>query len=104
MDASEVEVDVAASEVPGVVSLQDRMHCGRCKRSVRPVRPWPHWQKLRWVYFSGLGLALCGAPVILADGFFMIPMLMLYMSAIGPLNRMSRQRPTCSRCSNVLEA
>jgi len=97
-----VDSDVSASDAPGVVNLQDRMHCGRCKRSVRPVRPWPHWRLLRMIYFGGLGLALCGAPVILADGFIMIPTLMLYMSAIGPINRLAREVPTCSRCSAQL--
>jgi hypothetical protein len=32
----------------------------------------------------------------------MIPSLMLYMSAIGPLNSFVRQRPTCSRCSAII--
>ena len=54
-------------------------------------------------YFGGLGLALCGAPVILADGFFMIPTLMLYMSAIGPLNSFVRKKANCSRCSAIVD-
>ena len=82
--------------------IVDALPCSRCHADVRPVRPWPHWRRLRMAYFGGLGLALCGAPVILADGFVMIPLLMLYMSAIGPLNALARERPTCSRCSNVL--
>ena len=101
--AMQVDVDVSASEVPGVVNLQDRMHCGRCKKAVRPVRPWPHWRRLRYLYFAGLGAALFAAPVILADGFILIPTLMMYMSAIGPINRLARQRATCSRCSALLE-
>lgn len=76
--------------------------CPRCARPVEPIRPWPHWRKVRVGYFCGLGVALCAAPVILADGFVMIPMLMLYMAAIGPLNALSRQRPVCPRCSYVL--
>jgi len=85
-----------------IVDIQDRLPCPRCARAVRPIRPWPHWKKARIAYFSVLGLALCGAPVILADGFILIPTLMLYMSAIGPLNSFARQRPVCSRCSAVL--
>jgi ribosomal protein S27AE len=96
-----LDADVA-SEVPGVVRLEDRMHCGRCKRAVRPIRPWPYWRQLRVGYYVGLGMGVCAFPVILADGFFMIPTFMLYMSAIGPLNRFARQRATCSRCSAVL--
>ena len=71
---------------------------------MRPIRPWPHWRKVRMAYFGGRAVALCGAPVILADGFFMIPCLMLYMSAIGPLNSFVRVKPSCSRCSAVLAA
>lgn len=96
-----VDAEVA-TEFPGVVRLEDRMHCDRCKRSVRPVRPWPHWRRVRIAYFMGLASAVFAFPVILADGFFLIPTFMLYMSAIGPLNRLARQRPTCSRCSNIL--
>jgi hypothetical protein len=81
----------------------DLVPCTRCRMEVVPVRPWPHWRKVQWAHRAGLGLALCGAPVILADGFVMIPMLMLYMSAIGPLNGFVRERPTCSRCGAEIE-
>ena len=53
-------------------------------------------------YFGALGLALCGGPVILADAFVMIPLLMVILVAIGPLNHLAKQRPVCSRCSAVL--
>jgi hypothetical protein len=76
--------------------------CPRCRTDVTAIRPWPHWKKLRAVYFGGLGVALLGAPVILADGFILIPTLMLYMSAIGTLNRLVRERPTCTRCGSDL--
>jgi hypothetical protein len=94
---------MSQSEAAPVLSLQDRVHCPRCHKAVRPIRPWPHWRKVRIAYFGGLALALCGGPVILADGFIMIPTLMLYISAIGPLNSFVRVRPLCSRCSAVLE-
>ena len=86
-----------------VVDLQDLIRCPRCLNAVRPIRPWPHWRKVRMAYFGGLGLALCGGPVILADAFVLIPSLMLYMSAIGPLNSLARARPVCSRCSALVE-
>ncbi len=91
-------------ETGQVLSLEDRVRCPRCQNAVRPIRPWPHWRKVRMAYFGGLGLALCGGPVILADGFIMIPTLMLYISAIGPLNSFVRVRPVCSRCSAELDA
>jgi len=85
--------------LPDAVLPDGVLVCWRCRQQTEPLRPWPHWRKVRIAYFAGLALALCGGPVILADGFIMIPMLMLYMSAIGPLNSLVRQRPSCNRCS-----
>jgi hypothetical protein len=73
-------------------------HCPRCRQDVRTVRPWPHWRKLRYGYFAGLGVALCGAPVILADAFILIPCLIVYIVAIGPLNSLVAKLPTCAQC------
>ena len=78
-------------------------HCPRCRQDVRTVRPWPHWRKVRYGYFGGLGLALLGAPVILADGFVLIPTLMLYIAAIGPLNSLVAKQPTCAQCGAIVE-
>jgi hypothetical protein len=78
-------------------------YCPRCRQDVRTVRPWPHWRKLRYLYFSLLGLALFGAPVILADGFILIPTLMIFIAAIGPLNSLVAKRPTCADCGAVVD-
>jgi hypothetical protein len=78
-------------------------HCSRCRADVRTVRPWPHWRKVRYVYFGLLGVALFGAPVILADGFILIPTLMVFIAAIGPLNSLISRRPTCAQCGAVAE-
>ena len=78
-------------------------YCPRCRQDVRTVRPWPHWRRVRYGYFGGLGLALCGAPVILADGFILIPLLMVFIAAIGPLNSLIAKRPTCARCGAEVE-
>jgi hypothetical protein len=77
-------------------------YCTRCHEDVRTVRPWPHWRKVRYGYFAGLCLALCGAPVILADGFVLIPTLMVFISAIGPLNALVHKQPTCAQCGAVV--
>lgn len=77
-------------------------HCGRCKRDVRTVRPWRHWRKVRYLYFAILGVALFGAPVLLCDGFVLIPLLMLFIVAIGPLNTLARAQPTCAECGAVV--
>lgn len=81
---------------------EDEVACGRCQRWMRPRRPWPHWGKVRVAYFSMFGLALFGGPVILADGFVLIPGLMLYLLAVGPLNSLARQRPMCRACGGLL--
>jgi hypothetical protein len=78
-------------------------HCSRCKRGVRTVRPWPHWRKLRYGYFGVLALALFCTPVILCDGFILIPMLMVFIAAIGPLNTLVATKPTCADCGAVIQ-
>jgi len=55
------------------------------------------------VYFGVLALALFGAPVILADGFVLIPTLMVFIAAIGPLNSLIAKRPTCAECGAQVE-
>ena len=73
-------------------------YCPRCRQDVRTIRPWPHWRKVRYGYFAILGVALCGAPVILVDGFVLIPSLMMFIAAIGPLNSLVAKQPTCAQC------
>jgi hypothetical protein len=78
-------------------------NCPRCARGVRTVQPWPHWRRVRYGYFSMLVLALFCAPVILADGFVLIPMLMVFIAAIGPLNALVAKLPTCAECGATIE-
>ena len=78
--------------------------CSRCNEAVRTVRPWPHWRRVRYGYFAGLLVALCGGPVIFTDGFVLIPMLMVYIAAIGPLNSLARAQPTCAQCGAIARA
>jgi hypothetical protein len=76
--------------------------CPRCHEAVRTVRPWPHWRKVRYGYFVGLAFMLClGPPVIFTDAFVMIPLLMVYIAAIGPLNSLVGTEPTCAQCGAV---
>jgi hypothetical protein len=74
--------------------------CPRCRCDVRTIRPWPHWRKVRYGYFATLGVALFGAPVILVDGFVLIPSLMVFIAAIGPLNSLVAKQPTCAQCGS----
>lgn len=77
--------------------------CPRCRTDVRTIRPWPHWRKVRIGYFATLGVALMGAPVILVDGFVLIPSLMVFIAAIGPLNSLVAKQPTCVQCGAPAE-
>jgi hypothetical protein len=79
-------------------------HCPRCREDVRTVRPWPHWRKVRYGYFGVLGCALFGSPVLLCDGFVLIPTLMLFMVAIGPLNSLIAKPITCAQCGAPVDA
>lgn len=58
---------------------------------------------MRYLYFASLGGALGMAPWILADGFVLIPSLMMFMVAIGPLNELVGKRPTCAQCGAIAE-
>ena len=78
-------------------------HCPRCVCGVRTVQPWPYWRRVRYGYFAVLCGALFCAPVILADGFVLIPMLMVFIAAIGPLNTLVAKRPTCADCGSPCE-
>jgi len=78
-------------------------YCPRCRQDVQTVRPWPHWRKVRYAYFGLLCVALFGAPVILADGFILIPTLMVFIAAIGPLNSLVAKKPTCAQCGALTE-
>jgi ribosomal protein S27AE len=78
--------------------------CPRCATRVHAVWPWRHWGRLRYIYFGVLGLCLVASPVILADGFIMIPTMMVWMAAIGPINRLAAKKPTCARCGGIVTA
>ena len=66
------------------------------------MRPWPHWRKARYAYFAMLGVALFCAPVILCDGFVLIPLLMMFIAAIGPLNSLAAKQATCADCGAIV--
>ena len=58
---------------------------------------------MRYGYFAMLLVALFCAPVILADGFVLIPMLMIFIASIGPLNALVRKPATCADCGAPIE-
>jgi hypothetical protein len=58
---------------------------------------------VRFGYFTVLVGSLFCAPVILADGFVLIPMLMVFIAAVGPLNALVAKLPTCADCGAPIE-
>lgn len=75
--------------------------CPRCDRNVRTVRPWPHWQKVRYGFFGVLALGALFSPIIMADGCMLVPLLLVFLSALGPLNGLAAEKPTCALCGGV---
>ena len=79
-------------------------YCPRCGRGVEATWPWGGWVSLRKVWFAGLGVLVVFSPVWFTDMAVMMPSVMIFIVAIGPLNALARTRPTCLRCGGVVEA
>lgn len=77
-------------------------HCRRCDAHVRTVEPWPHWRRARLAFLGTLGLLGVASPILSADYCVMIPSLMLFLGAIGPLNGYVEEKPTCATCGAVV--
>jgi hypothetical protein len=77
--------------------------CGRCKRRVLLRTPWRHWRQVRSLWFATLIASLPLLPALAFDACFMLPAFMLFLMAIGPLNELARQRPSCARCGICID-
>lgn len=84
-------------------ATRERAFCTRCHAHTMIERPWRGWPWLRRGWFVGLGLIVLGSPVIGADGFFLIPMSLLFASGLGPLNDLVHRRSTCLTCGAVVD-
>jgi hypothetical protein len=77
-------------------------HCPRCDRSVRVIRPWPHWRLVRNLWLGFCVLLLAAFPLLSADYCYMIPSFMIVLSALGPLHGLASRTPICRRCGRGL--
>lgn len=77
----------------------ERLYCRRCDAQVSVIRPWRGWKPawLAWKLFLVVVLALF--PLLASDYCVMLPSMMLYILAGGPLRAFARQLPVCRRCS-----
>jgi hypothetical protein len=79
-------------------------HCPRCSAGVQATWPWSGWVNLRKGWFVGIGLLAMGSPVWMADMYVLMPSAMLFICAIGPLNKLAGVRPTCLDCGCQVQA
>jgi hypothetical protein len=77
-------------------------HCARCHRVGDATWPWTGWHVLRNLWLCGIGLLLAMSPIIMADIYVVLPLSLVFVSAIGPLSSLTRIRPTCLRCGGVV--
>ena len=77
--------------------------CTRCQAHRMIEHPWRGWPWVRRGWFVGVGMIVFGSPVIGADGFVLIPMALVFTSALGPLNDLAHRHATCLTCGARLE-
>jgi hypothetical protein len=79
------------------------LYCRRCDDDVRAIRPWRGWKPAWAIWKVGFVGALALFPLLASDYCVMLPSMMLYIAAAGPLRSFARQPPVCGRCSLELE-
>lgn len=67
------------------------------------IRPWRGWKPAWTVWKVFLGVYLLLFPLLASDYCIMLPSMMLYVVAGGPLRSFARQKPVCRRCSAELD-
>lgn len=82
-----------------MAKLESPLYCDRCEGLVPPLRPWRGWRPAWNAWKIGLVGVLALFPVLATDFCIMLPGMMLYLSAGGPLRMYARERPVCRRCS-----
>jgi hypothetical protein len=92
-----------ASDAVEAKDPSSSLYCWRCDDLVRPVRPWPHWHKIKMVWWAMIGLITILSPIMGADYFCMIPTMMGIIVAGGPIYRYAAEPATCSVCSAELD-
>ncbi len=85
------------------MALSDTLYCLRCGADVAVVRPWRGWRPAWLVWRVALVFALTLSPFLAADYCVMLPSLMVFLAAGGPLYGHARVRPACRRCRLELD-
>jgi hypothetical protein len=75
------------------------LYCPRCDTSVQALRPWRGWKHCWRVWLGGLAVMLALTPLLAYDFCVLIPGMMVYLSAGGPLWHLQRTQPVCRKCS-----
>jgi hypothetical protein len=72
--------------------------CPRCRHPVEVAWPWSGWRYARIGWFVVWLCAFAALPLYALDMCFTVPLFLVFSAAIGPLTRLSEQRPICKRC------
>lgn len=75
------------------------LYCPRCDASVGVIRVWSGWKWCWRVWLAGLVVLLALTPLLAYDFCVLIPGMMVYIAAGGPLRHLARTAPVCRRCS-----
>lgn len=75
------------------------LDCGRCDAVVDPIRVWHGWNWCWRAWLCGLVVVVAMAPLLAYDFCVLIPGMMIYIAAGGPLRTLARTAPVCRRCS-----
>jgi hypothetical protein len=78
---------------------QGPLYCARCDVAVEPIRVWGGFRVGWAIWRVGLIGVLALTPFLASDYCVMLPSMMLYLAAGGPLRALARTRPVCPRCS-----
>jgi hypothetical protein len=88
----------------GPFSRIELADCPRCKAQGDASWPWPHWRHLRNFWFSAVAAIVVASPIVMSDVYWLLPLCLTFVLALGPLISLARVRPTCLRCGCVVEA
>lgn len=75
------------------------LYCPRCDASVGVIRVWHGWRWCWRIWFAGAVALFAMTPLLAWDFCVVIPSMMLYVAAGGPLYHLSRTKPVCRKCS-----
>jgi hypothetical protein len=75
------------------------LYCRRCVALVPSIRPWHGWKPAWTAWKVGVVGVIAMTPLLASDFCVMLPSMMVYLTAGGPLRAYAKTRPVCRRCS-----